>query len=439
MLNQFTGFLFGATASKSYISFADRLVVSGTNFLTLVVIGRVCGVEDLGVFVLAWITLLAVNAVQEAFVFSPFTVFFSRIDAEDSRKSYAGAGLAMQFMLGIAAMILVLLIAAIMTGLDTGLTARIVAWCLLLAIPALSMREFVRRFLFARLAALPVMVLDIVVSVLQLGGFALLWALGWLSPGSALLIMALANGLPALLWLGRNRTSFSRPDLTRLKAEISRHWAFGRWNCGAQISDLGIGHGVAWLIAFMAGTAATGVFAACNSIVLVVNPLLFGIGSVLLPRASEAHHRHGMGEVRRIVRKVTLVLSAAVGVVCLLIAVFGEDLVDLFYALESREHVRQIIILLALANFIGAVSHASDSGLLAIGRPDIKLIGSLAGVLATFAVAILLAFPYGVVGIVVGVLAGTSVTTLVLLIAFSRIAGRARDSEAEPASGGPGR
>ena len=51
---------FGATARKGYVSLVDRFIVSGTNFLTMVVVGRYCGLNDLGLFLLSilWLNLL---------------------------------------------------------------------------------------------------------------------------------------------------------------------------------------------------------------------------------------------------------------------------------------------------------------------------------------------------------------------------------------------
>lgn len=434
LLKPFAGILFGATAYKSYISIVDRSIVSGTNFLTLVVVGRVCGLENLGIFALAWTILLTVNAVQEAFILSPFTVFAGEITrtitgeitGENQRKSYAGAILAMLAILVAAASILTLVGIGVVTNIISDPVIHATGWFLLLAIPAVSLREFVRRYLFAKLAAFHVLMLDAAVAVLQFAGLGLFWYYDLLSAGSTLLLISIATGLPAIVWLGLNFSQFKIPEKAEFTLGIHRHWSFGRWNCAAQMSDLAVTHGIAWLIALTAGTAATGIFAACNSLVMVINPLLFGIGSILLPHAAQANHRHGRDEVARIVWKATGILALSVGVLCLLVAWQGENLIGIFYSLESVDGVREVIILLALANFIGATSFAIDNGLMVVNRQDVNFAASLTGFIVTFLTAIVLASQLGLVGIVSGVLIGGLINAVIQVVAFSRLVGKPR-------------
>ena len=94
-------------AFKTGLSIGDRLVYSGINFLTMVAVGRLCGLEDLGVFALAWTVLLTVNVVQEAFILSPFTVAFGRFKDDGQRRRYAGTALIFQMSLAVAIMVLV--------------------------------------------------------------------------------------------------------------------------------------------------------------------------------------------------------------------------------------------------------------------------------------------------------------------------------------------
>jgi len=424
LLKPFPDFLFGATAYKSYLSIADRLVVSGTNFLTLVIVGRVCGMDDLGIFVLAWTVLLAINVIQEAFVLTPFTVFVGQLKEEETQKAYAGATLTLQMFLAAMAMAVVFVTATIMTSLGSDSVIRIASWFLLIAIPAVSMREYARRFMFARLAASQVLALDMIVAFVQFGGIGWFWYYGLLSPGSTFLLIAVATGLPAIIWLILNRSCFNIAERAVIAAETRRHWSFGRWVCAGQISDLAVAHGIVWLIAGMAGIAATGIFAACNSILLAMNPLLFGIGSILLPRSAQANYQHGRKEVGRIVWKTTMLLTISVGLLSLAVALHGEYLIGAFYSLESLDGVQEIVLLLALAKFLGASSFAIENGLIAVNRPDVNLTASIVGLVITFFLAILLTSSFGIIGTAIGVLIGTLFSSLYQIVAFISLVGR---------------
>jgi hypothetical protein len=85
--------------------------------------------------------------------------------------------------------------------------------------------------------------------------------------------------------------------------------------------------------------------------------------------------------------------------------------------------VQEIVILLALANFIGATSFAIDNGLLVVNRPDVNFNAALVGFVFTFLFAILLTAPFGLIGSVVGILIGTFFGALFQIIAFVRLVG----------------
>ena len=410
----------GPTGRQGVWAVGDRLIVAGTNFLTLVIVGRAAGVEALGVFALAWTVLLTANALGESFVTSPFTVFANRPRAALGRARYAGTALLLHLALAGLATALCCAVALVLTAREAPALMHDAAWCLAVALPASALREFARRFLFARFAAWRALVLDAAAALLQLAAILALWAGAALTPATALLAIALGTGLPALAWLVAARRAFRPPLAGGVRREARRHLVFARWLAGAQLSDLAVTHGVAWWVAAFAGTAATGLFSAANSLVLVINPLMLGVGSVLLPRTALAQHRQGPHEVARIVWKVTLWLAGAAGLVCLLVALLGGWLIEMLYGIEATATVAATVALLALAGFAGATAFAVDNGLMVVGRQDANFVASLVGLVATFAGAAVLLPPLGLVGAALAVALGTGVNALWQIVVFAR-------------------
>lgn len=413
----------GSTGRKGVLAIADRFLVAGTNFLTLVVVGRAAGVDALGIFALAWTVLLAVNVLQEALVTSPYTVFRGRHSSPRATERYAGTALLMNAALsGLGVLVCVgVAVAMSWTGLGEPM-ARNAAWCLALALPASALREFGRKFLFARLDAAPALMLDLAATVLQLATVGLLWWAGWLTPATALAAIALGTGIPALVWLVAERGAFALPDRSGAVRETVRHMRFARWLAAAQLSDLAVTHGVVWWVVAVAGTTAAGTFSAANSIVLVLNPLVLGIGSVLLPRAALAQHAHGPREVARIVWKVTKLLGAAAGLVALLVALAGSFVVEALYALPPTSEIAVAVALLACASFLAALAFGADNGLMVIDRQDVNLLASLVGLVVTFVGAAVLLPLLGIVGAALAVAVGTAFNALWQMVAFARLA-----------------
>lgn len=413
----------GSTARKSYLSVADRLVVSGTNFLTMVIVGRVCGMEALGVFALAWTLIIGMIVVSEAVILSPLTVFMGEYAKKAQEKAYCGAVLSLQVTL-CALTAVILAFGLWLTSLwpvDPVILSAGVA--LVFALPAAGLREFVRRYNFAHMNAAAVFLLDVIVTFIQLAGLAILWGAGMLTPASAILCIAVANSLPSLIWFFHNLQRFRRDAQIGILQVAAQHWIFGRWICCSQLSDLAATHGVTWVIAALAGTAAAGLFAACNSIIMLVNPLLFGIGSILLPRASLAFHEHGLPEVRRIVWKATMIFALTVGAICAGITLGGELIVQSLYSFDDLNEIQILIFLLALAQFLSGSMFAVDSGLMVIKRPDINFKASLLGLLITLGIAVALTPPYGVAGTAFAMVVGNFVGSLMQSAAFIRLVG----------------
>src|SRR5437764_1423163 len=84
--------LLGAGTLLVVLAMVDQGVVSAARFGTNVVIGRVCGKEELGLYALGFSVLLLVVCAQEALVTTPYTVFGNRL-AGTRRAARAGSAL----------------------------------------------------------------------------------------------------------------------------------------------------------------------------------------------------------------------------------------------------------------------------------------------------------------------------------------------------------
>ena len=79
---------------------ADQIVVSGSNFLSNVLLARILGIEEFGRYVLAWTVVLFVQGLQFSAVSSTMLSIGPKHDAEGAR-SYFGAMFVHQSIFGI--------------------------------------------------------------------------------------------------------------------------------------------------------------------------------------------------------------------------------------------------------------------------------------------------------------------------------------------------
>jgi len=412
-----------SNTGKSLLAIADRAVLAGTNFLVLIVLGRVSGLEELGVFAMAWAVLQMVLVIQEGLVLTPFTVFRPKKPALHIQAAQCSSAAVFCALIGLAAVLAALIVAAavaLRSG-DLDLIAVIVVVTLLL--PVMIMREFVRRVLFADMNVSWVFLLDVQWALL------LLFVLGWFSVSGVLsavtvfLGILLAALVPYPAWLLANRHRFGSMTLAKLRLEAKRYWKFSRWIFATQISDIAQGHGIVWLVAAFGGPGAAGIFAACNSLSMVTNPLIIGFGNYLLPRTADARHRNGIDEVLQVVRKATMFLVVGAGGICAVLAAFGEPLVEILYQPGNMEHVAAVVAFLALARFLSASGFAVDNGLMVIGRPDINLTASLTGLICTMGLSAMLLPAWDLTGAALAVTIGTLAAMIIQFSGFRRTVG----------------
>ena len=184
----------------------DQAVVGGTNFLTAIFVGRICGPSELGLFALAMAIWYIILAFLESLITSPFTVFVHRL-GEKKRATYAGSAIAHVLGLSaIAAAVLVLGTALLYWLSHPRLGATIAA--LVVTIPFRLLRNFARRFHYASLDLKRALVLDIAVAVLQVAALTVLYFFGPLTAAGAYLAVGAAYAIALLFWMVLQKSSF---------------------------------------------------------------------------------------------------------------------------------------------------------------------------------------------------------------------------------------
>src|SRR3954466_7041532 len=125
----------------------DQALVSGTRFLTTIIIGRYCGAGELGTYSLAFSVLVLGGCFQEAIVTTPYAVLGQRLRRR-SRITYAG-GIARMHFVAAAAGALFLLAGALIANLLQIHTLPTIALVLAVTLPCSLGIEFVRRLALA--------------------------------------------------------------------------------------------------------------------------------------------------------------------------------------------------------------------------------------------------------------------------------------------------
>jgi O-antigen/teichoic acid export membrane protein len=399
---------------KGILSLADQAVVSGTNFLTMVCLGRT-DEHELGVYQLGFSVVLLATCIQGALISAPYTVFGAGMD-RNARASYAGNTLMHQWALS-ALLTLALAVAGVCIAVGWGPASfGVVDWILAAMLPFILVREFVRRVAFAHLRMRTVLALDIGVSTLQLGGLAALWATDTLTAGTAFGAVGLACGIAGGATFFFMRSHFA-PARDSALTDLRLNWSFGKWAFAAQVALLATAYSVPWLLAFLASTDDTGRFAACMSIIMVVNPVLIGLNNFLGPQVIHVYQREGLPALLRMTWRISFAVVGSLSLIVLLLWISGGEVLVLVYGQKfvGNEVVVSILaaVILALALGMGV-----ENGLTALHRPDLVFWSNLIGLLATLACAVPWILHNGVIGAAWSVVLGTVAVTVTKIAVF---------------------
>jgi O-antigen/teichoic acid export membrane protein len=412
-------YLLATLSGKDTLAVIDQAVVSGTSFLTTVLIGRWCGAGQLGVYSLGFTLLVTWACVQESLIALPYTIHRHR-PLPETQAEYAGSALVHQGFLSALALI-TLAACGVVPSLEAavpGLSA--VIWALAGVVPFVLLREFGRRFAFAHLRMAEALVLDVAVAVVQLAGLAWLASTGTLSARTSYVPVGVACALTGAVWLYLARGNFAI-RWEQVRRTMQQNWSLGKWLFASQVTLLVQGYFIHWLLAWVVGSTATGVYAACMTVVLFSNPLILGISNALAPRTAQAFHEGGGTALRRVVFQTTLLLGMTMAWFCVVVLLFGEDILSLLYSGNQYEGHGHAVTILALAMLASALGMPASNGLAAVERPEVIFkIGLVAVGLSVF-LGPWLVDSWGVVGAAYGFLAGNVAGSVGRWMAFSAL------------------
>src|SRR5688572_3798039 len=269
---------------SSGLSIIDQALVSGTSFVTSVILGRCAGREDLGIYYLALSVVLFVRGMQEQLVSAPYMIYCGRQAAADQPR-YAASALMHQCLLSLFA-ILGLSVVCVLGWGPAGMRQSLLI--LLCAAPLLWMREFVRQMSFAHLDVRAAIVTDLTITLTQLGALGYLAMYGQLSVVSTLAVMGICCGLASIAWLASGRQKFTL-SWSAVWLDWTRNWTFSRWALASHLLACSSPYILPWVVAATHGERETGTLGACATLVGLSNMFLIGLANYLSPKAARAY------------------------------------------------------------------------------------------------------------------------------------------------------
>jgi O-antigen/teichoic acid export membrane protein len=350
--------------SRGFWVLGDQAVVSIANFVTTVLIGRICLQAELGLYALGFSVAVFIAGIPKSLIWSPYTAFYPHT-VGDERAKYTGSATLQLVLLALLTAI-GLLIAAVVAFIlppDGPLAPLLVV--LAPFVVMMLLREHVRRLCLAWLEAREVFGLDTLVSILQIAGLLALAKAGRLSASNAFIVAAFASTV-CVGWLWR-RGSLIKFDWADFRAHLRQHWMFARWLSAGAVAVLISQAIYRWGLAYFHGWAAVGVLASAQSIIMFANPILLGLANYCGPACATTYARHGHAALYRIALRSSAALLAFMASFFLVIALFGEQIIAVVFG-AGYGGQQAVVISIALGLFSEAMLVPSELALMAIHR-----------------------------------------------------------------------
>lgn len=398
----------------------DQAVVSGSQFLTTVVLVRALGLEAFGVFSLLWLAVMLALGLQQALVSQPVMAIAPKKDRDD----YLASAAVIQFLFSTGLALVGLVIFGLAINHWDGENLRNTLVPMLLALVLRQQHAFVRTGFFVRGKRVDALVNDMIAYPGQVA-LLLLWStITPLSIAGALWAVAIANGVAVVLGMFRlGRWNFNKDQLA---TNADRHWFIGRWMAAMQGMQFFASNSFLVAAAALLGTGAVGAVKAAQTVMGVLNLLHLAMENVVPMRAAREYVSGGVAGMRRYIRWIGVRGIVACGVVTSILAAMPEIVLTPLYGAQVTPELVLALRALALLCMFSFLIALLQIAFRSLERTRPVFLCYLINTLVAVTIAEPIVRTYGFTGAVFGLVAQQALMAGLLFLAFGWVDRRAR-------------
>ncbi len=363
---------------------ADQAMVSGSNFVTGILLARTLGITEFGRFTLAWIVVLFVQSIQHAAINAPMMSIGPKQEASE-KSAYFGVMFTQQFIFSAlsASLVFVGIKASAVFFPSWGVEPLVLP--LTAAVFFSQIQDFLRRYYFTIKNPAKSFISDFIRYIGQIAVlFILLFSMQqaittaiaiWVMVGtSSTAILLILIKLPSISWSAHSWNSV-----------MSRHWRFSKWLIASSLTQWLTGNLFFVMAGAMLGVSVVGALKAAQNLMGLAHILFLGLENIIPMRATRNFVSGGYQALSKYLYHVTLLGTVVTATIALLFSIapdfwfallFGEQFVQhsylvrwygvlyiimflglpLRFGLRSIEKTQAIFIALLSAAFITIIS-----------------------------------------------------------------------------------
>lgn len=403
---------------RGLIALCDQGVVSISNFATAMIIGRVCGKAELGVYTLAWTLIALVTGISATLTTTPYTVLGPRL-GRSRRRRYLGSIVVHHLLLALLfamAMAAGAILASRQGWVSDSISNAVTTTAAVIVF--ISLREFVRGVSFAELRPGWAFSVDVIACLAQAAGILLMLHFRALTASRTLALLGISSAVAAGAWFALHRQAL-RSNARLYVPDLKRNWGFSKWVLGSALTWQSATYLYPWMLTAFHGTAVTGVWAACCAIVAAGNPVLLGLTNYVSPKIANEYAAGGILKMKRYVQRSSLMFAALLLPLVLVLAGFGERIVTAVYG-RAYNGTAGVVFLLAANMLVNSLANPYSQGLFNLRCAKADMFVNAVSVAILFAAGIPAVKSYAALGAAMALFASSSIAAGIRIGVFAR-------------------
>lgn len=404
---------------------ADQVLISATNFGTMVLLARSLGAAEFGAFTLCYLVLLLANSLQTALVTQPHNILASPLEGAAYRNYTTSAAVG---QLVVAAVFALLALTGAAVAPLLGWHRRALLLALTVAVPAWQLQEFARRAFYTKGQLRSAFLNDLMSYGGQLALVLLLIHQRLLTAPMALYVIAGTSAVAAFAGFWSIRRQL-RGHLSL--GAFRESWAISKWLSAATLTSWLASQMYPVLTAAIVGVSATGVLRALQNLIAPTQVLANAFQMVVTPQASREHALGGSRAAGVFLARGSMLLLIPLLLYFILVGAFARPLVSFFYS-PAYAIEASLIWPLCLAYMLSYAGRVLGIGLAASQDTRPLFYAQIAAAATTFSLGLVLLHAYGLRGAALGAAATQAVLVACLAWFLRRRRGTPGARQDEP-------
>jgi len=338
--------------SHKVLALSDQVLVSGTNFIIGILITRLIGIEDYGLFTLYWMIFLFLHGLCNSFIGLPAQIISNQMPdksvyLEDNNR------------LGILLLIVfftLLYPAFFIYDYTTSASFGYGYWLFPFVILVYLKQEMNRKYFYAKLNLKKVIIIDACSYLLQIPSLLILSIYFEMSLNLVLLNLSLFGILGQLIF-------FIIKDKAEVPFEFKNLPILVNWNYSKHLIITTIlqwfsGNILIISAGSILGIASVGIIRVLQNIMGVLHVLFLTLENVIPVKASILLNNHGKKQMFTYFKKVLIVTGALYGLILIVLKFSGRLILTFLYGIEYAKytHLLDLFIVLYIFVFIGTIA-----------------------------------------------------------------------------------